>query len=65
MVSDLNLTGIQLIADNEFLSQFIRDYKIKGIPRFILINPKGQIVTANAPRPSDDKLIDLFIKEGI
>lgn len=31
-----------------------------GIPQFILIDPEGNIVQANAPRPSDKKLIDLF-----
>lgn len=33
---------------------------IQGIPRFILIDPQGNIVTANAPRPSDKKLKELF-----
>ncbi|MDO5969874.1 TlpA disulfide reductase family protein [Flavivirga aquimarina] len=60
MVVDKNLGGIQVIADNAFDSQFILDYIIKSIPRFILIDPNGVIVTQNAPKPSDPKLIDLF-----
>ena len=60
MVREKDLTGIQLFADNAFKSKFIQDYGVRSIPRFILIGPEGNIVDANAPRPSDPKLIELF-----
>jgi len=60
MVADKDLGGMQLLADKGFRSQFVQDYKINGIPRFILIDPKGNIINADAPRPSDPQLIDLF-----
>ncbi|WP_067149491.1 TlpA family protein disulfide reductase [Pseudotamlana agarivorans] len=60
MVEEKELGGIQVIADHAFDSQFVKDYSIKSIPRFILIDPNGVIVTSNAPKPSDPKLIDLF-----
>ncbi|MBT8317378.1 MAG: redoxin domain-containing protein [Lutibacter sp.] len=60
MVGEEQLGGIQLFADNSWKSSFVEEYLIKGIPRFILIDPKGDIVSSNAPRPSDTKLIDLF-----
>jgi len=60
MIKDKELGGIQLFADNDWNSKFVTDYLIKGIPRFILIDPTGNIVTANAPRPSNKKLIELF-----
>ncbi|WP_147679030.1 TlpA family protein disulfide reductase [Algibacter pacificus] len=60
MIKEEALGGIQLIADNNFQSDFIKDYIIKGIPKFILLDPKGNIVDNNAPRPSDEKLIELF-----
>ncbi len=60
MVTEKELGGIQLIADRDFNSQFVIDYQIEGIPRFILIDPEGRIIKANAPRPSDPKLISLF-----
>jgi hypothetical protein len=44
------------MADNNWKSKFIEDYAIMGIPRFILIDPKGNIVSADAPRPSDPML---------
>lgn len=60
MIVDEKLGGIQLITDNDFNTKFISGYKIMGIPQFILIDPAGNIVQANAPRPSDEKLIELF-----
>ena len=65
MVIEKELGGIQLFADNDWKSQFVTDYGIEGIPRFILIDPDGKIVTANAHRPSNDRLITLFNELGI
>lgn len=60
MVEEKELGGVQLFADSDWKSQFVQDYKINGIPRFILIDPAGNIVTPNAPRPSSEDLITLF-----
>ena len=56
MVTEKQLGGIQLMADNNWKSEFAVDYGILGIPRFILIDPQGNIVSADAPRPSDPEL---------
>ncbi len=60
MVKAKELGGIQLMADNDWNSKFVKDYAIEGIPRFLLIDPNGNIVSADAPRPSDPKLVELF-----
>lgn len=60
MVSNKELGGIQLIAPEGWKSEFVRAYKISGIPRFILIDPNGNIVSPDAPRPSSSKLKKLF-----
>lgn len=60
MVKDKALGGIQIIADKDWSSQFVKDYAIEGIPRFILLDPQGNIVSANAPRPSNPALIKMF-----
>lgn len=57
MVTDKELGGVQLIASDK---QFTDDYAVSGIPRFILIDPKGNIVSKSAPRPSNSELITLF-----
>ena len=58
MIVDKKLGGMQLFADSDWTSKFVEDYMIKGIPRFILIDPQGNIINANAPRPSDKKLVE-------
>jgi len=73
MVNDKELGGEQLFADRTFKggaiakipTKFIRDYAIEGIPRFILIDPEGNIVSGDAPRPSNPKLVAMFEELGI
>jgi thiol-disulfide isomerase/thioredoxin len=63
MVKSKSLTGTQLYAGEDV--EFIKEYVVTGIPRFILIDPKGNIVNSNAPRPSNPDLEDLFKELGI
>jgi thiol-disulfide isomerase/thioredoxin len=63
MVKDKNLTGTQLYAGEDI--EFMKEYLVTGIPRFILIDPKGNIVNPNAPRPSNPALENLFKELGI
>ena len=65
MIAEKEMGGVQLFATNSWESDFVTNYKINGIPRFILIGPNGNIITPDAPRPSDAKLIDLFFKNNI
>ncbi|GAF03543.1 TlpA family protein disulfide reductase [Saccharicrinis fermentans] len=60
LVINKELAGIQLRADKDWGSEFIASYEINSIPRFILIDPNGNIVASNAPRPSNPKLMELF-----
>lgn len=60
MVNEKELGGMQLFAPNGWQSQFVLDYKINGIPRFLLIDPNGNIVSPDAPRPSSEGLIELL-----
>ncbi len=60
MVEEEELIGLQLFSDKNWQSDFVKDYKINGIPRFILIDPNGNVVDANAPRPSSKKLVELI-----
>jgi len=60
MIEEEDLRGIQLLADNDWNSEFVSAYNIQGIPRFILIDQEGNIVNSNAPRPSDPSLQDML-----
>lgn len=52
--------SVQLLADKEMKSQFAQDYYISAIPRYILLDPKGQIISYDAPRPSTPELKEMF-----
>ena len=56
MVTEQQMKGVQLLADNAWQSSIVRDYKINGIPRFLLIGPDGNIISVNAPRPSSERI---------
>ncbi|WP_130733305.1 TlpA disulfide reductase family protein [Flavobacterium sp. J27] len=55
-VTDKQLGGVQLFADNNWNSDFIKAFGINAIPRFILIGPNGKVIYADAPRPSSQTL---------
>ena len=50
------LKGSQLIADADWHSSIVTDYRIDGIPRFIILAKDGTIYNANAPRPSSKEI---------
>lgn len=65
MVTQKQLGGEQLFADNDWNSKFVTDYAIQGIPRFILIDPNGNVLEADALRPSNPDLrkkLDALVK---
>lgn len=55
-VTDKKMGGVQLFADKDWESEFVVNYGVTGIPRFILIDPQGNIVKSDASRPSDPEL---------
>ena len=54
MVVNDNLGGVQLWADG--WSQITKDYAIFGIPRFMLFDQEGKVISTDAPRPSDNEI---------
>ncbi|WP_316636175.1 TlpA disulfide reductase family protein [uncultured Flavobacterium sp.] len=64
-VTDKQLGGTQLFADKDWESDFVMSYGVTGIPRFILIDPKGNILNPDAERPSSPELqtqLDALLK---
>ena len=64
MVTEKELTGVQLFTGNGWEADFVQNYKVNGIPRFILIDPNGNIVDSDADRPSNPRLKELFKELG-
>lgn len=65
MIGEKELGGTQLMSDNAWKSKFVEEYAIEGIPRFILLDPEGNIVSADADRPSNEKLAETFKSLGL
>lgn len=61
-VTEKALGGIQLFADKNWTSDFIKSFEINSIPRFLLIDPNGVVVDSDAARPSNPKLQDQLDK---
>lgn len=60
-VASENLAGVQLFASG--WSDIAKFYNIKGIPRFMVFDKKGNIVSIDAPRPSGTELKLLLEEE--
>lgn len=62
MLEEKEMGGVQLFASG--WSKITKDYKINGIPRFMLFDSNGDIVNVRAPRPSNPAirpLIDQYL----
>ena len=58
MVAEKELGGVQLWADG--WSKITKDYAIFGIPRFMLFDAKGNVISTDAPRPSSSEIRESF-----
>tara|TARA_B100000945_G_scaffold277434_1_gene242655 strand:- start:105 stop:743 length:639 start_codon:yes stop_codon:yes gene_type:complete len=58
MVEEEELGGVQLWGDG--WSKITKDYAIFGIPRFMLFDTQGNVISTNAPRPSSDDIRGLL-----
>lgn len=57
-------TGIHLFSSKGFASEAARKYNISSIPRYILVDKDGKLITGDAPRPSHNpkELINSVLK---
>lgn len=61
-VKNEKLEGIQVWLDAVNHKSISQAFNILQIPRFVLLDDKGQIVDANAPRPSDKRIREMLDK---
>ena len=62
MVKEKELGGYQLYADGDWNSKIAKDYVIRGIPYFIIIDKEGKLVEVSATRPSNPETKEKLLK---
>lgn len=62
MIRSEELPGVHLFAGKDD-DKITKDYKITGIPHYMVFNKQGKLVTAEAPRPSDPELKEMLETE--
>ncbi|MGE0078120.1 MAG: TlpA family protein disulfide reductase [Bacteroidales bacterium] len=60
MVKEQDMKGIQLYGEGAWTSFVAKNYQIRGIPTFFMIDANGNILKPNAPRPSSDEIRSLL-----
>ncbi len=58
VVAEEKLAWAQYIVHDEFNCDLCKNYDINGIPRFLLFDKDGRILSLDAKRPSDPNIID-------
>lgn len=59
MIEEQNMGGVQLFAAG-WNNTITQNYLIRGIPRFMLFDTKGNVISLNAARPSSDEIREIF-----
>lgn len=60
MLDEKEMGGEQLIADKGWSSEIMKSYAINGIPRFMLFDKEGNVISLMAPRPSSEEIRTLI-----
>ena len=58
MLADKQLGGVQLWANG--WTEITKSYAINGIPRFLLFDADGNVISLDAPRPSSEDIRELL-----
>lgn len=61
------LKSINLYANNELESDFVKNFDFSKLERYIIIDPEGKIILSDAPSPSDvelDKILDSHLNQS-
>lgn len=61
MVREKQMKGVQLFAGDR-ADDIAVPYKVRGIPRFILVGKDGRLISGDAPRPSSEEIRPLLRK---
>lgn len=61
-IHDMEMEGTQFISPGNWSSKACRYFQINSIPRYMIMNRKGEIVDVNAKRPADPAVLQELIK---
>lgn len=61
-IKQKNIQGINLLAKGFNNNPLAQSYNVKGIPHYILIDRNGNLIDSNAPRPSNEKIVEVIEK---
>jgi len=56
MLAEEGFEWLQVHAEKAWNSDIIKENQIRGIPRFMLVDKEGNIISVNAPRPSSENI---------
>jgi len=58
MIEKLQITGEHYRANSDVHQELNAQFNVRSIPRYVLIDKKGKVVSANATRPSNPAVVD-------
>lgn len=61
-MQDMGIQGVNVISPGNWNSPACRYYQINSIPRYMIINRKGDVEDVNAPRPNDPELLQRLLR---
>lgn len=50
-----NFTGVQLVAEKQFMNDYVKSLMVQAIPRFMILGKGGEIINPNALAPYDNE----------
>ncbi|MFN8206855.1 MAG: TlpA disulfide reductase family protein [Bacteroidales bacterium] len=62
-IANAKITGEHYLLNNEQYKNLAARFNFSGIPHYVLVNRNGEVVDANAPRPSQKEVIGKAINE--
>jgi thiol-disulfide isomerase/thioredoxin len=61
LIKENHIEGENYLFSDDATKLFMGTYRLSGYPSYILINKQGQIVSTNAPRPSEKSFITIAL----
>ena len=57
-IKDMDIQGVNVISPGNWQAKAVKYFQINSIPRYMIMNKKGEVVDFNAKRPSDNAVLE-------